>query len=119
MQVISEFQSTKQNLQLQLLNKQFYQDIVPNVMEQRKMFPSIDPQAHLYIHEGQVWGIKIPSQCITREVEFEDDEWIHENQHELDQQGHHWPEKYFDIADIGKDGDDPELKIAENEEVLI
>lgn len=61
MQGISEFLSIKLLLQLQLLNKQFYNDIIPNVMDKRKLLPNIDPQMHLYIHENQLWGIKIPS----------------------------------------------------------
>ena len=93
--------------------------VIPNVMNERKMFPNIDPKMHLYIFNKELWGIKIPSRSDAREVDFEEDEWIHENQYVLDEAGHQWPEKLFEFKDIGAGESDPELKIAEKEEMII
>ena len=98
---MTEFMTVQQMLQLQLLNKDFYNRIIPNVMDKRKMFPNIDPKMHLYIYNKELWGIKIPSKSDAREVEFEEDEWIHENQYVLSKDGHQWPEKLFEFKDIG------------------
>ena len=64
-------------------------------MTQRRMNPNIDPKMHLFITGTELWGIKIPSKCNAREVDFEEDEWLHENQYVLDPNGHQWPEKLF------------------------
>lgn len=119
MQNVTEFMTIQQILALQLLNKDFYNRVIPNVMTVRKMFPNIDPKMHLFISNNSLWGIKIPSRSDAREVDFEEDEWIHENQYVLDENGHQWPEKLFDFKDIGAGEEDPELQIGAKEEVLI
>lgn len=88
-------------------------------MTERKMFPNIDPKMHLYIQNKELWGIKIPSKSDASEVDFEEDEWIHENQYVLVEAGHQWPEKLFEFKDIGEGEEDEELKIGAKEEVLI
>ena len=76
---MTEFFSINKVLDLQLINKEFYETIIPTIMTNRKMFPNIDPKMHLFIYNSELWGIKIPSKSIAREVEFEEDEWLHEN----------------------------------------
>ena len=88
-------------------------------MTSRKMYPNIDPKMHLYIFNKELWGIKIPSKSDAREVDYMDDEWIHENQYVLEETGHQWPEKLFEFKDIGEGEEDEELKIGAKEEVLI
>ena len=97
MGVVTEFLTVHKMIQLQLVSKNFYESVIPNVMNQRHMFPSVDPAMHLYIHNQCLWGIKLPSKSMTREVDFEEDEWIHDNQHVLDDKGHQWPEKLIDF----------------------
>lgn len=78
-------------------------------MMQRKLFPSIDPQMHLYLQNQCLWGIKMASKSNTREIDFEEDAWFHDNQHELEEAGHQWPEKLVDFKELGQGLDDPEL----------
>ena len=61
LQNITEYMTVRQILNLQLLNKDFYNRVIPNVMTVRKMFPNIDPKMHLYIFQKSLWGVKIPS----------------------------------------------------------
>lgn len=119
MQVVTEFLTVSKILKLQQLNKEFYNKVIPTVMYNRHMFPSVDPQMHLYISNQCLWGIKLPSKSVTREVEFEEDEWIHENQHVLDEKGHQWPEKLIDFRQLGKNTGDPTMEIGQREDVLI
>jgi len=118
-QTITEFLPVAKILKLQECSKEFYERLIPRVMYARNMFPSVDPQMHLYIHNQCLWGIKLPSKSVTREVDFEEDEWIHENQHVLDDKGHQWPEKLIDFKELGKDSGDPTLEIGQREDVLI
>ena len=74
---------------------------------------------HLFIHNQQLWGVKVPSRSTTREIDFEEDEWFHDNQHVFDVKGNQWPEFLFDFKDIGKDETDQQLKIGEKEDILI
>ena len=48
---------------------------------------------------------------MTNEVDFEEDSWFHDNQHEFDVKGHQWPEFLIDFKELGKDESDPQLQI--------
>lgn len=119
MQVVTEFLVIKNLLELQRVNKEFYNRIIPVIMNERKMFPNIDPKMHLFLHNQCLWGIRMSNKSTTREIDFEEDEWIHDNQHVIDENSMQWPEKLFDFNEIGKGETDPELKINQKEDVLI
>ena len=74
---------------------------------------------HMYIHNQCLWGIRMSSKSITIEIDFENDAWFHDYQHTLDDKSHQWPEKLIDFKKIGEGQDDPDLKIASNEDILI
>lgn len=88
-------------------------------MDERKMYPNINPNMHLYINDKQLWGVVIPTKSQTVEVVFDDDTWIHENQFEFDKKSYQWPEKLFEFKDVGSGQADAELKIGEKEELII
>lgn len=119
MQTISEFLTVHKFIAMNLVNRQFYDRIIPEVMTQRKLYPNIDPQMHLFIYNQQLWGVKVASKSTTLEIDFEDDKWFHDNQHEFDEKGHQWPEMLIDFKEIGQDETDPQLKIGQKEDVLI
>ena len=119
MQVVTEFLTIKQMLEMQLINKDFYNNVVPNVLNARNMFPSVDPKMHLFLHAKELWGLKLPSYVDTRLVDFEDDEWFQECQYELKKDTSIKPIKLFSFSDIGKDLKDPEAKVHEHEQLLI
>lgn len=50
MQTISEFLTVHKWISFNSVNKEFYNKIIPEVMTQRKLYPNIDPQMHLFIH---------------------------------------------------------------------
>lgn len=89
-------------------------------MTQRKLYPNIDPQMHLFIDQQCLWGVKVPSKSSTLEIDFDtDDRWFHDNQHVFDEKGHQWPEKLIDFRQIGEGESDSSLKIGQKEDVLI
>ena len=49
MQIVTEFLSINKVLDLQLINKDFYEVIIPTIMTNRKMYPNIDPKMHMFI----------------------------------------------------------------------
>jgi hypothetical protein len=66
-------------LQLNSVNREFYYKIVPEIMRNRKMYPSIDLQLHLFIHDNKLYGHHLDNNTPTTEIDFEEDEWRHDN----------------------------------------
>jgi hypothetical protein len=48
-------------------------------MRNRKMYPSIDLQLHLFIHDNKLYGHHLDNNTPTTEIDFEEDEWRHDN----------------------------------------
>lgn len=77
------------------------------------MNPTTDAQMNLFIHQNALWGLKCAVKTQTRLIDFEEDEWLHDNHHEFqstDGSTGNKLVKLFDFAD---------LKIESNEEILI
>ena len=70
---------------MQLLNRNFYNNIIPNSLHvlHIKKIDIYQPIMHLYIFNKGLWGIEITGRSDTRSIEFEEDEWIHENQYKF------------------------------------
>lgn len=90
-----------------------------HVLAIKKIETEKPPKMHLYIFNQSLWGLEISGKTDTREVEFEEDKWIHENQFEFDESSDQRPKKLFDFKDIGMYEEDEELRIGAQEEVLI
>lgn len=113
MGLIANNMPLKSFLNLQLVSKKFYDDVVPSVMNKLKKFPNVDPYMHLFIKDKIVYGMKVSQGTETHLVDFEEDEWLHDYQHEIKDDTHHKPEKLFTIDEL------PLNKDGKSEEVLI
>jgi len=118
MQVISTYLSIQQLQSFNLLNHHFYDKIVPEVMRNRKLYPCIQNEQHLFIKDNALWSLQITNTTSLREIDFEDDKWRHDDQFEIQAGSNVKPKKLFSFKSLGEGKDDPELKIAEDEEVL-
>ena len=49
MQVLSEFIPRPRLLEFNFLNKQFYNEIIPHIMENRQMYPLVNKPQYLFI----------------------------------------------------------------------
>ena len=113
MGVITQYMTQKKFLNLQLVNSEFYDKVVPKVMNERKQFPNVDPHTHLFIKGKDVFGMKVSQGTDTHLVDFEEDEWLHDYQHEIMDKENNKPEKLFSIDDLNLTAD------GKTEEVLI
>ena len=55
--VLSEFIPIDKLLTYNTLNQAFYQLIVPNVMKNRSIYPTITPELHLLVKENALWAL--------------------------------------------------------------
>jgi len=60
-------------LGLNLVNKHFYDVVVPRIMKNRQMYPSINPETHFFINKGEMYGLSMSNYTQTRLVDFEED----------------------------------------------
>lgn len=81
MMEISLYLPVRQLLDWNLLNKHFYDKIVPQVMRNRQLNPVIQKKLHLYIKDKKVYGMMINPTSQPREIDFEEDEWRHDSQY--------------------------------------
>ena len=117
-QVISNYLSIQTLQSYNLLNHQFYDKIVPEVMRNRRLYPCIQNEQHLFIKDNALWSLQITNTTALREIDFEDDKWRHDDQFEITAGSNTKPKKLFDFKSLGQGSDDAELKIADDEEVL-
>ena len=119
--VISEFLSTRKLLELQLVNKKyFYSRLVPSVMWDRRIFAVIDQLEHLFIKNKTLYGIKVSSSTVTEEIDFEEDNWIHDFQHQIQyNRCLTKPQRLFAFSELGEGAADEELRIQSDEEVHV
>ena len=117
-QSISNYLSIQTLQSYNLLNHQFYDKIVPEVMRNRRLYPCIQNEQHLFIKDNALWSLQITNTTALREIDFEDDKWRHDDQFEITAGSNTKPKKLFDFKSLGQGSDDAELKIADDEEVL-
>lgn len=43
------------------------------------MYPAINLQLHLFIHDDKLYGHHLDNNSIVTEIDFEEDEWRHDN----------------------------------------
>ena len=55
--VLSEFLPIDKILSYNVLNKNFYNQIIPTIMMRRGIFPTVTPELHLLIKENALWAL--------------------------------------------------------------
>ena len=113
---LSEFLTVPQILQLNLVNRQFYEEVVPHFMRNRNLNPSITPETHIFAKGGTIYQLHFNNQVPTREVDFEEDEWRHDNQHKI-LDANVKPQPLIKVSDL-VDHPDQDIKINNDEEIL-
>lgn len=78
---LSHFLSIEILIQYNQLNKVFYNKIIPQVFKNRSLYPSIIPELHLLIKDGNLWSLQFSKTVKVREIEFEDDDWRQDDQY--------------------------------------
>ena len=87
-------------------------------MRNRRLYPCIQNEQHLFIKDNALWSLQITNTTSLREIDFEDDKWRHDDQFEITAGSNTKPKKLFDFKQLGEGKDDPDFKIADDEEVL-
>lgn len=82
--VLSEFLPIDCILRYNVLNKLFYNKIIPIVMKNRGIYPTITPELHLLIKENTLWSLQFSNSVNLKEIDFEEDEWRHDNQYVIE-----------------------------------
>lgn len=55
-------------------------------MRNRKLYPCIQAEAHLFIKDNALWSLQVTNTTETKEIDFEDDLWRHDNQYVITNQ---------------------------------
>lgn len=95
-------------------------------MKNRGIYPTITPELHLLIKDNALWALQFSNSVNLKEIEFEEDEWRHDNQYTIEDKSLGRLEKVlnFDVLYNFEDGKatdddiDPRAKIAEDEEII-
>ena len=119
MQTLSTFLPVTKVLQLNLLNHEFYDKIVPEIMRNRKMYPAINLQLHLFIHDDKLYGHHLDNNTIVTEIDFEEDEWRHDNQYVFGDKSLNAPEMILDLKSLQGEDLEAGVRLKEDEEVLL
>ena len=113
MQCVGEFLPRSTILSLNSVNKRFYNQIIPEMMRNLKMFPLASRQNYLFIKENKIYAQNYSNATKTREIDFENDDWQHDNQYVFDDEYSNHPTAIVDFQDL-KDL----AMLEDNEEVL-
>jgi len=114
MDMITSYMPMKTLISYNLLNRYFYDRLVPEIMEQRKLYQSLDKDTHLFIEKNKLYGLGINLKHDIKEVDFEEDNWRHDSQYTIDDK----PKMLLDFAKLGEGEEDEELKVASDEQIL-
>lgn len=125
MATVSQFLGIHDSLNMNGVNKKFYNEVVPTMFSTNHQYPSTDMKYNLYIYDQALWALKVGAGTVTREIDFEEEEWLHDNHHiftSTDGSSGNRLMKLFNFNEItgseeSKENED--LKIKDNEEVLI
>ena len=112
MATISSYLSYSQLLEWQLINSQFYDELVPKITRNRHLNPAIKADIHVFLKEKTVYGLTLNQTQNLHEVDFEEDEWRHDCQYTLNDK----PKKLFDVKELDKEF--PNIKLKDDEEIL-
>ena len=112
--MITSFLPMKTLISYNLLNKYFYDRLVPEIMEQRKLYQSLDKDTHLFVEKNKLYGLAINLKHDIKEVDFEEDNWRHDSQYTINDK----PTLLLDFAKLGEGETDEELKVASDEQIL-
>ena len=103
-------------LQLNLVSHLFYDKIVPYIMIYRNLYSSITThEIHIFEKEGTIYKLDLTKGVATREVDFNDDKWRHDDQYEIIDENVR-PQPLFKVSDL-VDHPDPDVKVNEDEEI--
>lgn len=81
-------------------------------MRNRKLFPCIQSESHLFIKDNALWSLQITNTTEMEYIDFEHDLWRHEDQYIISKNSQAKTKKLFNFKDIGVNEADEELKIA-------
>ena len=113
MQKIGECLPRSKILELNLLSKKFYNQIVPNMMVNLKMFPLASRQTYLFIKDNKIYAQNFNNATKTKEIDFEDDAWQHDNQYVFNDEYSNHPTAIIELQDL-KDA----AMLTDDEEIL-
>ena len=86
--------------QLNQVNKKFYNETVPKIMNSRSLYPSCDMELHLFVKDTILYALPLSHGTPVREIDFEEDEWRHDNQYILTNKAINKVEKIFDFKEL-------------------
>ena len=118
MLALSKFLQRNEILELNLVSKQFYELFIPLVMRNRQLYPTINPETHLFAKNGKIFGINLSTYSKFREIDFEEDEWRHDNHYMIVDKKVSKVEIIFDTDEL-KAIPDEKIKLQEGEELLM
>jgi len=116
MEVISKYLPITTLQTYNLINQHFYDKLVPEIMRNRNLYPCIQNEQHLFIHENALWSLQLTNNTQLEYIDFENDLWRHDDQWIIKEGSNTKPVKLFDFKDIG--ATDESLKLADDEEIL-
>ena len=86
-------------MKLNLVNQRFYNDVVPKLFRNRKFNPCITPETHIFAKNSIIYQMQFDNFVNTREVDFEEDEWRHDN-HYIITDADRKPQKLIDLNQL-------------------
>jgi len=84
MQVITSFLPVQDLLKFNVLNRRFYNEVVPAIMKYRAVYPKVQAEFHLLMKDKKLYGFALNASMTLKEVDFEEDHWRHDNQYTVD-----------------------------------
>ena len=116
-QTVSYFLRPSELLGLNLVNRYFYEFVVPKITKNRQMYPSLNPETHFFLNKGDMYGINMSNYTQTRLVDFEEDQWRHDNHYVIRDAESTKPELIWKQEDLKKLPDD--VKLEEEDEIMM
>ena len=83
------------------------------------MYPAINLQLHLFIHDDKLYGHHLDNNTIVTEIDFEEDEWRHDNQYVFGDKSLNAPEMILDLKSLQGEDLEAGVRLGEDEEVLL
>lgn len=64
------------------------------------LFPSSNMELHLFVKDTKMYSLHLSNGTPLKEIDFEDDEWRHDNQYVLTNKDVNKPELIFDFKEL-------------------
>lgn len=100
---ITSFLPMNYLLHLNLVNRKFYNESVPRIMNSRFLYPSCNMELHLFVKNSVLYALQLSNGTPMRIINFEEDEWRHDSQYQLTNKQVNRVQKMFDFKKLWED----------------